>query len=167
MPQLLKPTYLDSVLRNKRSHHNEKPVHHNAEQPPLTATRESPRAATKTQRSQKKKKKESMTLTEKSVILHLCCTLMDNMVGWVVWIEFILKALVEKYNILIIGIIKNIVWINIVNYIQLNFKLRTYIQRINLSLSRLTTNLFPLPLLSDIISLELKAFFKKAIHKTG
>ena len=92
---------------------------------------------------------------------------MDNMVGWVVWIEFILQALVEKYNILIIGIIKNIVWINIVNYIELNLKLRTYIQRINLSLSRLTTNLFPLPLLSDIISVELKAFFKKAIHKTG
>ena len=35
--QLLKP-----VLHNKRSHHNEKPGHRDKEQPPLTATRESP-----------------------------------------------------------------------------------------------------------------------------
>ena len=43
--QLLKPVCLEPVLRNKRSHHNEKPVHHNEEQPLL--------AATKTQCSQK------------------------------------------------------------------------------------------------------------------
>ena len=30
-PQLLKPARLEPVLRNKRSHHNEKPVHHNKE----------------------------------------------------------------------------------------------------------------------------------------
>ena len=30
-PQLLKPVYLEPVLRNKRSHHNEKPVHRNEE----------------------------------------------------------------------------------------------------------------------------------------
>ena len=35
MPQLLKPTCLEPVLRNKRSHRNEKPT--------LAATRESPR----------------------------------------------------------------------------------------------------------------------------
>ena len=29
MPQLLKPTRLEPVLHNKRSHHNEKPVHCN------------------------------------------------------------------------------------------------------------------------------------------
>ena len=29
VPQLLKPTRLEPVLRNKRSHHNEKPAHHN------------------------------------------------------------------------------------------------------------------------------------------
>ena len=53
-PQLLKPARLEPVLRNKRSHHNKKPVHHNEEEwPTLAATRESPRAATKTQRSQK------------------------------------------------------------------------------------------------------------------
>ena len=40
VPQLLKPTRLEPVLRNE-------------EQAPLTATRESPRTATKTQRSQK------------------------------------------------------------------------------------------------------------------
>ena len=51
MPQLLKPAHLEPVLRNKRSHCNEKPAHHNEEQPPLATTRESPRAATKTQRS--------------------------------------------------------------------------------------------------------------------
>ena len=64
-PQLLKLVRLEPVLHNKRSHCNEKPVHHNEEQPPLTTTRESPHAATKTQRSQeyinklKKKKKEA------------------------------------------------------------------------------------------------------------
>ena len=30
-PQLLKPTRLEPVLRNKRSHHNEKPEHRNEE----------------------------------------------------------------------------------------------------------------------------------------
>ena len=31
VPQLLKPTRLEPVLRNKRSHRNKKPVHHNEE----------------------------------------------------------------------------------------------------------------------------------------
>ena len=31
VPQLLKPTHLEPVLHNKRSHCNEKPVHHNEE----------------------------------------------------------------------------------------------------------------------------------------
>ena len=31
MLQLLKPTRLEPVLRNKRSHRNEKPAHHNEE----------------------------------------------------------------------------------------------------------------------------------------
>ena len=31
MPQLLKPMYLEPVLHNKRSHHNEKPAHRNKE----------------------------------------------------------------------------------------------------------------------------------------
>ena len=30
-PQLLKPTRLEPVLHNKRSHHNKKPVHRNEE----------------------------------------------------------------------------------------------------------------------------------------
>ena len=47
--QLLKPVSLESELRNKRSYCNEKPAHHNEEKPSLTTTRESPRAATKTQ----------------------------------------------------------------------------------------------------------------------
>ena len=32
-PQLLKPARLEHMLHNKRSHLNEKPVHHNEEQP--------------------------------------------------------------------------------------------------------------------------------------
>ena len=55
VPQLLKPVRLEPVLRNKRSHRNEKPTHHNEEKPLLAAPGESPRAATKTQRSQKYK----------------------------------------------------------------------------------------------------------------
>ena len=59
---------LEPVLRNKRSHRNEKPVHHNKEEPPLAATRESLRTATKTQCSEKlklikKKKKRKTPLT--------------------------------------------------------------------------------------------------------
>ena len=53
VPQLLKLVCLEPVLRNERSHHNEKPTHHTEEWPPLAATRESVRAATKAQRSQK------------------------------------------------------------------------------------------------------------------
>ena len=47
--QLLKPLHLEPVLRNKRSHGNEKPIHCNEEQPPLATTRESLHIATKTQ----------------------------------------------------------------------------------------------------------------------
>ena len=50
-PQLLSP--LESMLCNKRSHHNEKSMHRNKEKPPFTTTGESPLAATKTQRSHK------------------------------------------------------------------------------------------------------------------
>ena len=44
---------LESVLQNKRNHCNEKPAQCNEEWPQLAATRESPRAETKTQRSHK------------------------------------------------------------------------------------------------------------------
>ena len=44
VPQLLKPERLEPVLRNKKSHRDEKPA--------LTTTRESPRAAMKTRHSQ-------------------------------------------------------------------------------------------------------------------
>ena len=53
VPQLLKPTHLEPMLCNKRSHHNEKPAHCNKELPLLSATRESLCTATKTQCSQK------------------------------------------------------------------------------------------------------------------
>ena len=49
------PTRLGPVLHHKRSHRNEKPAHHNKEQPPPAPTRESPHVATKTQHSQKTK----------------------------------------------------------------------------------------------------------------
>ena len=53
--QLLKPRCLEPMLRNKSSHHNEKPVYCKKEYPPLTATRESLRTTTKTHHSQKRK----------------------------------------------------------------------------------------------------------------
>ena len=55
MPQLLNPTCLEPLLRNKRSHRN-KSAHRNEEQPLLAATRESPCTAMKTQCSQKQNK---------------------------------------------------------------------------------------------------------------
>jgi len=58
--QLLKPAFLELVVHNKRTHGNEKPTHHNEEQPLLAATRESLRAATKTQHSPSKLKKKKI-----------------------------------------------------------------------------------------------------------
>ena len=45
-------TTTEPMLPHKRSHHNEKPEHHNKEWSPLVETRESPLAATDTQDSQ-------------------------------------------------------------------------------------------------------------------
>ena len=52
-PQLLRPARLEPVLRGGRGHRSERPMHCSREWPPLAAARESPRAAGKTQRSQK------------------------------------------------------------------------------------------------------------------
>ena len=52
-PHLLKPVRLEPVLHRGRAHSNEKPTRRSEAWRPLAATRESPRAATKTQRSQK------------------------------------------------------------------------------------------------------------------
>ena len=67
MLYLLKPGYLEHMLHNKRSHHNEKPVHHNKEWPLLAATGESPRAATKTQYSKKYIKERKSMLMLRSI----------------------------------------------------------------------------------------------------
>ena len=42
VPQLPKPTHLEPMLRNKRSHCNEKPAHCNEEQPLLATTKRKP-----------------------------------------------------------------------------------------------------------------------------
>ena len=47
VPQLVNPERLEPVLRNKRSHRNEKPVHHNEEEPLLATTREEPTCSQK------------------------------------------------------------------------------------------------------------------------
>ena len=47
------PVRLEPVLRNKGGRDSERPAHRNEEWPPLAATRESPRAETKTEHSQK------------------------------------------------------------------------------------------------------------------
>ena len=47
------PARLEPVLHNKRGRNNERPAHRDEERPPLAATRESPRAETKTQHSHK------------------------------------------------------------------------------------------------------------------
>ena len=62
MPQLLKPTCLEPVLRNKRSHRNEKPVHHNEEWPRLSAAGEGLHAAMKDSRQPKIKVNKINTL---------------------------------------------------------------------------------------------------------
>ena len=49
------PARLEPVLRNRRGRDSERPARCDEEWPPLATTRESPRAETKTQHSQKKK----------------------------------------------------------------------------------------------------------------
>ena len=53
VPQLLRPTHLEPVLRNRRGHRSGRPADRGKEWPPLTATGEGPHAATKTQCDQK------------------------------------------------------------------------------------------------------------------
>ena len=50
---IAEPACLEPVLLNKRGRDGERPAHCDEEWPPLAATRESPRAETKTQHSQK------------------------------------------------------------------------------------------------------------------
>ena len=50
---IAEPARLEPVLRNKRGHDSERPVHCDEEWSPLAATRESPRTETKTQHSHK------------------------------------------------------------------------------------------------------------------
>ena len=82
MPQLLKPARLGPMLHNKRSHRNEKPAHCSEEQPPLTATRESTHAATKTQSSQNKKQKTNKNKpgyrTLYKIVYYLCQKKKEN-----------------------------------------------------------------------------------------
>ena len=94
MLQLLKPTRLEPVLHNKRSHHSERPVHCNEEQPPLAATRESPHVATKTQRSQKrkternlfkKKKKKKKEKEEEMIFLFFFQVPVENVLSGKLW----------------------------------------------------------------------------------
>ena len=48
---ITEPVRLEPVLRSKRGHDSERPVHRDEEWPPLATTRESPRTQTKTQHS--------------------------------------------------------------------------------------------------------------------
>ena len=50
---ITEPVHLEPLLRNKRGHDSERPVHHDEEWASLTAIRESPRTETKTQHSHK------------------------------------------------------------------------------------------------------------------
>ena len=47
------PARLEPVLRSKRGHNSERPVHRDEKWPPLATTRESPSTETKTQHSHK------------------------------------------------------------------------------------------------------------------
>ena len=54
------PARLEPVLRDKRGRDRERPAHRDEEWPPLAATGESPRTETKTQNTDKKKKKKGV-----------------------------------------------------------------------------------------------------------
>ena len=55
--QLLKSMRLESVLHNRRSHHDEKPAYHKEESPLFTATREKPAHSNKTSTDKKQRKR--------------------------------------------------------------------------------------------------------------
>ena len=61
-------TTTESMHPRAHALQQEKPTHHNEEWPPLTTTRESPHAATKTQCSQKERNKQF--LKEQSPPVH-------------------------------------------------------------------------------------------------
>ena len=67
---ITEPACLEPILWNKRSYSNETPAHCKKEWPPLTATRESLRPATKTQCSQKKRKKKPKNALENITNFH-------------------------------------------------------------------------------------------------
>ena len=71
MLQLLRPTYLEPVLRNKISHYNEEPVHHSEEETPLTETREKPKQSNEDPAQPKIKIKFKLTHVE-ARITSLC-----------------------------------------------------------------------------------------------
>ena len=58
-PQLLRPEHPEPELLNRRSHHNEKPVHGNEEELPLIPSRETP--SNKDPAAAKKKKLKVIT----------------------------------------------------------------------------------------------------------
>ena len=60
---------LGPVHHDKGSHCKEKPMHHHEEQPPLTATRESVSAATKTQHNQKQSNSNKKHRSSKEQII--------------------------------------------------------------------------------------------------
>ena len=71
MLQLLESGCLEPVLHSKRSHCKEKPVHHNEEKPPLSATRENSQAAKKIRHNQKKRKKNpQQNISKPSPTIH-------------------------------------------------------------------------------------------------
>ena len=73
MPQLLKLAGLEPVLRNRRSHLNEKLVHRNEEQPLLAATRKKPTCSNKDPMQPKITNLKKFKVIIKYWIYSLCC----------------------------------------------------------------------------------------------
>ena len=59
------------MLHNKRNNYNEKPMHHNEEKAPLSAAKESPHKAAKTQHSQKINKLVIIIIKQTNVCYNL------------------------------------------------------------------------------------------------
>ena len=91
------PAHLDPVLRNKRGHDSERPSHHDEEWSPLAATRESPRAETRTQHSSVKGHSWFLRVFLENFLPLVDFKIGENISIISIWIELVINFLSKPH----------------------------------------------------------------------